>query len=213
MKVKKICQQCGKEYEVPHWRTQKSKYCGVDCQRNSLKAKPNVECTICGKPFHLKQSHIDSCKGDFGFCCSKKCFAKVQKIRMSGSGNHQYGLKGSLNASFKNDILKKNNNGLCEMMVYIGDWYVKPTQNGRISEHRYVVELNHDFFQSYFFEKIGDWYYLKDGYEVHHKDFNHSNNNLSNLQILTKSEHVRLHNIARPRERNKENGQFIKNTN
>lgn len=32
-----------------------------------------------------------------------------------------------------------------------------------------------------------------DGYAIHHKDFNHLNNDLSNLQLVTYSEHTSLH--------------------
>ena len=31
------------------------------------------------------------------------------------------------------------------------------------------------------------------GYEIHHKDFNKANNDLSNLELLTESEHHKLH--------------------
>ena len=34
---------------------------------------------------------------------------------------------------------------------------------------------------------------LPEGYEVHHKDFDRSNNDISNLQLLTASEHRKLH--------------------
>ena len=72
------------------------------------------------------------------------------------------------------------------------------------------MELNHTIFDNSFFEEIDGWFYLKDGYVVHHKDFNHSNNDLTNLQVVTKSEHIRIHNLANPRKRNSKNGQFIK---
>lgn len=36
---------------------------------------------------------------------------------------------------------------------------------------------------------------IPDGYEIHHKDGNKLNNKLSNLQLLTRSEHARLHAI------------------
>ena len=35
------------------------------------------------------------------------------------------------------------------------------------------------------------------GYVVHHKDFNPANNNLDNLQIMTRFEHMKIHNAAR----------------
>lgn len=34
---------------------------------------------------------------------------------------------------------------------------------------------------------------IPDGYEVHHMDFDKSNNDISNLQLLTQSEHRKLH--------------------
>lgn len=34
---------------------------------------------------------------------------------------------------------------------------------------------------------------IPDGYEVHHKDFNRANNDISNLQLLTVEEHRKIH--------------------
>ena len=210
MIITKKCLICGKDYEVPHWRDKSSKYCSATCQRESLRAKPNMICAICGKPFHSKQSHIDKCKRDLGLCCSKECLREQKRIRMSGEKNHQYGLKGHLNASFKKGNLLTRNNNLVEIMYYVGNWYKKNNENGRVKYHRYLVELNHDLYDASFFEKIDNWYYLKEGYVVHHIDFNHNNNDISNLQIVTKGEHTRIHNLANPRKRNSKNGQFIK---
>lgn len=36
---------------------------------------------------------------------------------------------------------------------------------------------------------------IPEGYEIHHKDGNKLNNSLSNLQLITRSEHARLHAI------------------
>ena len=36
------------------------------------------------------------------------------------------------------------------------------------------------------------------GYHVHHKNFNKADNNIENLQLLTHSEHSKLHGLARP---------------
>jgi len=38
---------------------------------------------------------------------------------------------------------------------------------------------------------------LCEGYDIHHKDFDELNDNLDNLQRLTRSEHTRLHNIGK----------------
>lgn len=51
--------------------------------------------------------------------------------------------------------------------------------NGKTSIHRDVWEFYHSA--------------IPEGYHIHHKDFNPANNNLENLQLLTKSEHSKLH--------------------
>ena len=56
-------------------------------------------------------------------------------------------------------------------------YYLNSTLRKRM--HVYVWEQN--------YEKVPK------GYEVHHKDFDRSNNDISNLQLLTVSEHKRLH--------------------
>lgn len=51
--------------------------------------------------------------------------------------------------------------------------------------------------------------YLRPDLEVHHKDQDKLNNDPSNLLILTKSEHIILHNQLSPREKDKGTGKFI----
>ena len=44
---------------------------------------------------------------------------------------------------------------------------------------------------------------IPDGYVVHHKDFDKSNNDISNLQLMTQEEHMKIHskiNILTPRK-------------
>ena len=127
---------------------------------------------------------------------------------MSGSGNHQFGLKGYLNSGFKKRITQVKNHKLTEPMVYVGSWH-KKNKTGRIKEYRFLVEACHTLFPDIYFEEIDGWFYLKDGYSVHHKDFNHENNSIFNLEILTRSEHSSLHNKLRNTPRNNK-GQFVK---
>ena len=208
MKILKICEHCGKEFEVPHWRD-KARFCCRKCCDEHKVSENNLICAICGKPFHRKPYHIKRVKGDFGLCCSRECLRELKKEMMRGENNHQYGLKGNKNSTFIDGEISHRNHKLIEIMVYVGDWYVKANNSGRITKHRFLVEKNYELFGLEYFDKIGDWHYLKDGLEVHHIDFNHNNNNLGNLQILTKGEHRRIHNIANPRKRNSK-GQFIK---
>lgn len=205
----KQCKFCGIDFEVPKWRFDKAIFCSRQCRNIDSRAKANCTCAICGKSFHRKPYHLKRYKGNLGYCCSRKCNVINMQRRMSGKGNHQYGLRGEKNASFKKGNLMSKNNKLVEEMVWVGEWYKKPNTNGRITIHRYLVESNHHLFNPIYFDAIDGWFYLKENLVVHHIDFNHGNNHLENLQILTLQEHTRLHNLATPRPRN-EKGQFIK---
>lgn len=168
----------------------------------------NMVCPICGKRFHRKPYKLKTDSQRYGITCSLECSRKVRSFAMSGEKNHQYGLRGRNNASFLvgNRIMK--NNSLQEIMIYVGEWH-KKSVNGRVKEHRYIVELNHTRFGDDNFDLIEGWYYLKDGRIVHHIDHNHMNNSIDNLCVVTKAEHIRIHNLANPRPRN-DKGQFIR---
>ena len=48
---------------------------------------------------------------------------------------------------------------------------------------------------------------IPDGYDIHHRDFNHDNNDISNLELVTKEEHKNIHLerkiICRPAKKTK----------
>lgn len=191
MLIKKICLNCGKEFEVPHWREDTAKFCCPECRHESHKKEPNCACEICGKEFHIKPSQLKKSKHH---CCSIECLNKLKSILYSGDGNHQYGLKGELNASFKGfEILTKNNN-LVEIRVY------DPThpycdKHGRVLKHRLIVEENYKLFDQKYFETIEGRVVLKKTSHVHHLNEDHSDNRIENLIPVTKSEHRMIHNL------------------
>lgn len=183
------------------------KSCGclaLEVRRRTLSSVV-THCDWCGKEIRFKKSHYDKVKHHY---CNRQCLAKHREVLMSGKGNHQYGLRGKMNASFTHDEIPKRNNRLLEQMTYVGEWH-KYTVNGRVKKHRYLVEKNHHLFNPDYFEEVDGWFYLRKGIEVHHKDFNHNNNELSNLQPMTKSETCSLHNKHINRKRI--NGKFVKN--
>ena len=78
------------------------------------------------------------------------------------------------------------------------------------------IDENHATFNGKIYNKNQDGYYISkrydaahiaafkyccgdipDGYEIHHKDENRDNNDVSNFQILTRSEHARLHAVKK----------------
>lgn len=187
--ITKICKQCGKEFEVPDYRKD-AKYCCDECKHKALHGELNCTCEVCGKKFHLKPYAI---KRNKHHTCSKECLNKLKSILYKGEGNHQYGLKGDKNASFKGEVILRKNNNLIERMVY------KPEHpysdcNGRVKEHRLVVEQHHEMFDHKYFKLIDNKYYLKKSVDVHHINFNHNDNRIENLIPLTRSEHTKLHN-------------------
>ena len=108
---------------------------------------------------------------------------------MSGKANHQYGLKGDKNASWKGG---RTISSYGYVLIYSPD-HPFANGDGNIFEHRRVAErflLNEENSVA-----INGKKYLSPEYEVHHKNENKTDNSVENLVVLTKSEHRSLHNV------------------
>lgn len=194
------CDCCGVEFDCSPSRYNKSKThcCSKKCMnalmkeiRESKKDYFNCVCPVCDKKFHAKPTHKKRYKA---ICCSMECCKKLKSINFSGENNHQYGLKGELNASWKSD----------EKISSYGYRLIRcldhPFRNKSdfVFEHRLVAE------QYLLTEEnsveINRRKYLKKEYEVHHIDDNKLNNNPNNLMVVTKSEHRAIHNYLSPRQ-------------
>lgn len=195
-KIEMVCTNCGKVFECQSFRTRRMKnvYCCKKCEfeykrKNSIK---NCVCPVCGKAFHNKPSQKKKCNNNY---CSKKCF-NISKIeQMSGKKNHQYGIKGSANASWKSD----------ERISFYGYRLVRkldhPFKNtdGFVFEHRLVAEtylLNDE--NSVL---IDGTKYLSKDFIVHHINFDRQDNSKENLLVMKKGDHERLHQkLKRPEQ-------------
>lgn len=149
--------------------------------------KPNCVCTVCGKAMYIRPNRLKKCK--HGVTCSLKCSNINRSKWFSGENNHQYGLKGSMNASYKGYrkinsygyiLIHKENHPFCNC-------------DGNVFEHRLVIEENANKLDEKFFVVIEGKKYLKKEYEVHHKNEIKTDNRFENLEVLTKSEHRKLH--------------------
>lgn len=161
----------------------------------------NVKCPVCGKAFHLKPYRIKRANQNY---CSRKCFYEAKKSLMSGSGNHQYGLRGELNSSWKGGR-KITRYGY--MAVYMPDHPF--AQYGKIVfEHRLVAEENLLTAENSI--EINGKRYLRPEYIVHHKNHNRLDNRPENLEVMLKGEHSSLHTSENQQPRNPINGRFIK---
>jgi len=72
MQVKRICEQCGKEFyrHASHIKQNGGKFCTRTCWIKSHTAKLNRICETCGKEFHAKENEIARGKGKY---CSRPC--------------------------------------------------------------------------------------------------------------------------------------------
>lgn len=207
--VKKKCIICGKDFEVIPCRKDTAKYCSNECKNKGFKAEPNVICSTCGKAFHMKQNQQNRYNRNLGYFCSKECVNKAKTLAYSGEGNHQFGLKGDLNASFSGYETIQKNHKSNEIMIYVPN-HPYATKAGRVKKHRFIVEQNYHLFNPNYFEEINSQIVLKKNISVHHLDGNHNNNAIENLIPCTKKEHKQYHKSIILERDNK--GKIVKTT-
>lgn len=115
---------------------------------------------------------------------------------MTGANNHQFGLLGSLNASWGKDY-KITNYGYKKIRCLKRPFH---DIDGFVFEHRLVAEQYLLTDENSI--EIDGVKYLKKEYSVHHIDKNKLNNDVSNLIVLPKGEHCSMHNQSRQTPRN-----------
>ena len=69
------------------------------------------------------------------------------------------------------------------------------SSNGYVFEHRLVMEAHLREADPYsrFLIRLGNQMYLSPDYVVHHKDENKTNNAVSNLECMTRTDHMTHH--------------------
>lgn len=197
------CEWCGKEFNVyPSRLKAKHICCSKQCQSELRKSltKPNCVCPTCNKNFHANPRDIKKYKHVF---CSKECYLTYLSKRMKGEGNHQYGLKGKLNPTWKTD----------EKITHYGYRKIRVLDhpfrdcNNFVFEHRLVAEKY--LLTEENSVEIDGKRYLKKEYDVHHIDENRLNNDPSNLLVLTRAEHQKLHSDKKLHKRDEKTGRFL----
>lgn len=185
----KTCKYCGKLFDKSNLKDLCSHFCYEKWRQ--FNNTPNCNCTICKKEMYLKPYRINRTKN--GVVCSEECEKQLRSNMFKGINNHQFGLKGYLNSSFKGEEIFKKNNNLIDIWVY-RPFHPFRNKINRVKKHIIVVEENAHLFDRKYFIDIDNKLYLSKKYHIHHIDENHNNNEISNLQILTPKEHTKLHN-------------------
>lgn len=180
------CDNCGMEFMCETWRIniRQHLFCSKKCEGEYNLGDSNCECEICHRHFHRKMSRINKNMHNY---CSIDCHRVAKTLYMSGENNHQYGLKGNLNPTWKSD----------ERISYYGYRLIRKlehpfkNEDDFVFEHRLVAErhlLNNE--NSI---EINGKLYLSPDYVVHHIDFDKLNNRVENLRIMKRDEHTKLH--------------------
>lgn len=185
-KILHYCDACGKEMYVYKCRLDAAKTvcCSRECS-NKVRSPDNVLCAYCGSPFHRKHSYIDKTKH---LCCSYECANSLKKTTQSGEASPNYGRRGLSCPTCK----EKRTTSCGYIDVYTE---THPFRNGdnRVKEHRLVAEQY--LLTDENSVDIDGKRYLSPNFVVHHKDNDRSNNDVNNLQVMTKQDHSRLHRL------------------
>lgn len=191
--MKKInCAYCGKEMVVSPSRLKKCDHvcCSVDCSRKYKKENnPNyISCAVCGEKTY-KKPHIIK-KAKHPLTCSVECLAILRKTIYKGENNPNYGNTGLNNPMSKQ--VRIGSGGYRHVRV---DDHPFAVNNGWVRQHRLVAE-KYLLTDENSVEVEGERY-LDPKLEVHHKNQKRTDNRPSNLEIMTKSEHMKLHHSMR----------------
>jgi hypothetical protein len=145
-------------------------------------------CPICGFNFRVKPSHFEK-----RTTCGKECNKKHRSIKNTGEGNPNYGNRKENSPSWKGGE-RVSNYGY--ILLFLPE-HPMSRPDGYVLEHRVVMA-----------EKLGRD--LQRDEHVHHKDGDKRNNSPDNLELISMSDHIRLHNLKNPMPRDKGNGRFVR---
>ena len=189
------CDFCGNEIQITHSRRQGNKhyFCDKECfQKFKRKNLIKLICPICETTFYRKKSQVDKLKDVANATCSKECCYKLRKTLYLGENNHQCGLTGSQNSSWKSDERYTHNNKRYKLIRVENHPF--RDQSNFVPEHRLIAEqyLLNDINSV----EIDGKRYLKPECVVHHIDFDKKNNQVNNLFVFNnESIHALFHNL------------------
>lgn len=177
-----VCIVCGKTFFSTH---KGKKFCSASCFGQKMK-RPDRKCETCGKMFYPKRNTTKFCSNECAWkaktnriqCNCDNCGKELNLIPALMKKKHHFcdkKCKGEYTTKTKTGVLR--NDGICEHSGYTFIYQSKKHYRG---QHRLVME-----------QYLGRP--LRSDEIVHHKDGNKRNNDISNLEIVTRAEHINIH--------------------
>ena len=179
---KKICEYCGEEYTTTDKR---QRFCSVKCRGLNSRKVEVYTCEYCGKEFEVRTWDV-KWRANTPKYCSTDCYhaasRKTEKRKCENCGK-EFEVTPCKTKRFcstecacetrrnKERVATQGKNGY--KYIWFADGSGQP-------EHRYIIE-----------KELGRK--LDSNECVHHKDGNRANNDLDNLEVLTRAEHSKLH--------------------
>lgn len=189
----KKCEYCGKEKEYKY-PSQAKRFCSYKCSNQykwehlRQKAKTiELECSICNKKFNIYNNDY-RIKHNKNIYCSKECSnIALKKGKMKECLNCKKEFYTTRNNFCSKNCAYEYKKKNYKHKLYLENGYEIRYINGynkkgNVKNHRYIME-------QYLGRK------LKENEVVHHKDENKLNNDISNLEVMTRSEHSKLHRL------------------
>lgn len=181
------CDNCGVTFTIRHRErlNHEHLFCCKKCEGEyrTKRNKNYIPCAVCGKLTYLKPS-------DHGkiteHCCSRK-YLGILRRGWTGEKNPNFNNRGASNPLWKSD---KKESPYGYILIRVLDHPFKNC-DGFVFEHRLVAEQY--LLTEENSAEIDGKHYLKQEYDVHHKDRNRKNNNPDNLLVILHSEHMKLH--------------------
>ena len=189
------CQTCGAEFKVPPVRSKTAKYCSNKCAglgRGPERELPKIaiECKWCKRTFFERSCHA----GRRTYCSNECRYADPDYSKTMSSVT-----SAEKNGMWSGGIIAQSDGYLyehCSEHPFASRGYVL---QHRLVAERELKKRNPD---SGCLVRIGENLYLDPALSVHHKNGIRTDNRPENLQIMTVSDHQKLHNQLRKQTKN-----------